>query len=133
MTAYVLGYLNYWLAALLLLIGLHGMLAQRNLLKKLMAMNIMQVAVIVFFIALGDKTGATAPIEMSGAPHHAAAYINPLPHALMLTAIVVGVSTTGVALALLIRIHRRYGTLEEPEVLAQLAAPSLPSSLPRHQ
>jgi multicomponent Na+:H+ antiporter subunit C len=127
MGAHVLGYLNYWLAALLLLIGLYGMLAQRNLVKKLMAMNILQVAVILFFIALADKSGATAPIEMPGV-YSVAAYINPLPHALMLTAIVVGVSTTGVALALLIRIHRRYGTLEEPEVLAQLAAPLPPPS-----
>jgi multicomponent Na+:H+ antiporter subunit C len=120
-------YFNYWLAAFLLLIGLYGMLAQRNLVKKLMAMNILQVAVILFFIALADKSGATVPIEIHGV-HSATAYINPLPHALMLTAIVVGVSTTGVALALLIRIHRRYGTLEEPEVLAQLAAPPPPQS-----
>ena len=111
MEAHVLGYLNYWLAAFLLLIGLYGMLAQRNLVKKLMAMNILQVAVILFFIALADKSGATVTIAMHDV-HSVAAYINPLPHALMLTAIVVGVSTTGVALALLIRIHRRYGTLE---------------------
>jgi multicomponent Na+:H+ antiporter subunit C len=127
MEVHVLGYLNYWLAASLLLIGLYGMLAQRNLVKKLMAMNILQVAAILFFIALADKSGATAPIAMPGV-HSVATYINPLPHALMLTAIVVGVSTTGVALALLIRIHRRYGTLEEPEVLAQLAAPLPPPS-----
>lgn len=124
-----LGTLHYWLVACLLLIGLHGMLAQRNLLKKLMAMNMMQVAVILFFIALAAKTGATLPIELHGT-HGADAYINPLPHALMLTAIVVGVSTTGVALALLIRIYRRYGTLEEPEVLAHLAASAAPSTTP---
>ncbi|MBM3224928.1 MAG: NADH-quinone oxidoreductase subunit J [Candidatus Tectomicrobia bacterium] len=114
-----LGALHYWLVACLLLIGLHSMLAQRNLLKKLMAMNIMQVAVIVFFIALAAKTGGTVPIDTPSIKQ-VDAYINPLPHALMLTAIVVGVSTTGVALALLIRLYRRYGTLEEPEVLAQL-------------
>ena len=115
----VLDYMNYWLAALLLLIGLHGMLARPNLIKKLMAMNIMQVAVIMFFISLAMKTGGTAPIEMHGVTE-ATAYINPLPHALMLTAIVVGVSTTGVALALLIRIYRHYGTLEEPDILERL-------------
>jgi multicomponent Na+:H+ antiporter subunit C len=92
-----------------------------------MAMNIMQVAVILFFIALAAKTGATVPIAVHGT-HDADAYINPLPHALMLTAIVVGVSTTGVALALLIRIYRRYGTMEEPDVLAHLAAPAAPSA-----
>lgn len=116
----LLGHMNYWFAALLLLIGLHGMLIRTNLVKKLMAMNILQVAVIMFFIALADKTGATAPIEIHGVTD-AASYINPLPHALMLTAIVVGVSTTGVALALLIRIYRHYGTLEEPELLERMA------------
>lgn len=119
----ILGHLNYWLAALLLIIGLHGMLVRPNFVKKLMAMNIMQVAVIMFFISLAVKTGGTAPIEIYD-PHHGtpdpADYINPLPHALMLTAIVVGVSTTGVALALLIRIYRRYGTLEEPEILERM-------------
>ena len=123
MTPDVLGYLNYWLAALLLVIGLHGMLVRPNLVKKLMAMNIMQVAVIMFFISLAVKSGGTAPIEIHGTGHgapDAAAYINPLPHALMLTAIVVGVSTTGVALALLIRIYRHYGTLEEPEILERM-------------
>ncbi|MDH3598520.1 MAG: cation:proton antiporter subunit C [Candidatus Tectomicrobia bacterium] len=119
----ILGHLNYWLATLLLLIGLHGMLIRPNLVKKLMAMNVMQVAVIMFFISLAVKTGGTAPIELHGDGHttpQAAAYINPLPHALMLTAIVVGVSTTGVALALLIRIYRHYGTLEEPEILERM-------------
>jgi multicomponent Na+:H+ antiporter subunit C len=115
----LLGHMNYGLAALLLLIGLHGMLMRPNLVRKLMAMNILQVAVIMFFIALADKTGATAPIEVDGL-HEAADYINPLPHALMLTAIVVGVSTTGVALALLIRIYRHFGTLEEPELLERM-------------
>ncbi len=112
-----LGTVNYWLAALLFLIGLHGMLVRSNLIKKLMAMNVMQVAVIMFFISLAMKTGGTAPIERPGV---SATYINPLPHALMLTAIVVGVSTTGVALALLVRIYRYYGTLEEPEILERM-------------
>jgi multicomponent Na+:H+ antiporter subunit C len=86
-----------------------------------MAMNIMQVAVITFFIALSAKSGATAPIAVEhGPPLLAEAYINPLPHALMLTAIVVSVGTTGVALALLIRIHRQYGTLEESELLDRM-------------
>jgi multicomponent Na+:H+ antiporter subunit C len=119
----ILGHLNYWLATLLLLIGLHGMLIRPNLVKKLMAMNVMQVAVIMFFISLAVKTGGTAPIELHGDAYtapQAADYINPLPHALMLTAIVVGVSTTGVALALLIRIYRHYGTLEEPEILERM-------------
>ncbi len=117
----LLGHMNYWLAALLLLVGLHGMLLRTNLVKKLMAMNVLQVAVIMFFISLAVKTGGTPPIEVEGSPHlPVSAYINPLPHTLMLTAIVVSVSTTGVALALLIRIYRRYGSLEEPEILERM-------------
>ena len=116
----VWGQLTYWLASALLLLGLYGMLAKPNLVRKLMAMNILQVAVIIFFIALAAKSGATAPIAIEGAPPAAVAYANPLPHTLMLTAIVVSVSTTGVALALLIRIHRRYGTLDEVELLEKM-------------
>jgi len=116
-----LTHLPYWLSAVLLLIGLYGMLAQRHLVRKLMAMNIFQVAVIVFFISLAAKRDATAPIarEHGGVPI-VDEYVNPLPHALMLTAIVVSVSTTGVALALLVRIHRRYGTLNEVELLKRM-------------
>lgn len=115
------GIVNYWAAAALMLIGLHGMLARPNLMRKLMAMNIFQVAAIIFYLSLAEKTGASAPVLVHG-EHiaHAADYINPLPHALMLTAIVVGVSTTGVALALLVAIYRRYGTIEEPELLKKL-------------
>ncbi len=117
------GQLHYWLSAVLLLIGLYGMLAKPNLVRKLMAMNILQVAVIMFFISLAAKSGATVPIAVEGDEARVAtAYVNPLPHALMLTAIVVSVSTTGVALALLIRIHRRYGTLNEVELLEKLRA-----------
>ena len=112
---------NYWLAAGLFLVGVYGILAARHLVRKLMAMNIMQVAVIVFFVTLGFKTDATPPIARYGDTAPVADdYINPLPHTLMLTAIVVSVSTTGVALALLIRIYRRYGTLDEEELLRKL-------------
>ncbi len=112
---------EYWLAALLLLWGVYGVLASNHLLRKLMAMNIMQVGVIVFFIALAAKSGATAPVVVNvDQSIQASGYVNPLPHALMLTAIVVSVSTTGVALALLIRIQRRYGTLQETTLLERL-------------
>ena len=115
------GHLQYWLSAALLLIGLYGMLAKPHFVRKLMAMNILQVAVIMFFISLAAKSGATPPIALEGAePLVGVSYVNPLPHALMLTAIVVSVSTTGVALALLIRIHLRYGTLNEVELLEKL-------------
>ncbi len=112
---------QYLQAAALLLIGLYGIVARSHLLRKLMAMNILQVAVIVFFIALSTKSGATVPVVPADAVDiDPAAYVNPLPHAVMLTAIVVSVSTTGVALALLIRIRRRYGTLNESALLDRL-------------
>ncbi len=112
---------NYWAVAALLLIGLHGMLARPNLMRKLMAMNIFQVAVIIFYLSLSEKTGASTPVVPHGVLNPSAAdFVNPLPHALMLTAIVVGVATTGVALALLVSIYRRYGTLEEPELLEKM-------------
>ncbi len=123
MAGSISGQLHYWLSAALLLIGLYGILAKPNLVRKLMAMNILQVAVIIFFISVAAKSGATVPIAIEGDEARVAtAYVNPLPHALMLTAIVVSVSTTGVALALLIRIHRRYGTLNEVELLEKLRA-----------
>lgn len=115
-----LGHANYLLAAALLLLGLHGLVTRPNLVRKLMAMSVLQVAVIMFFLSLAAKDRAHPPIVLDGPVVRARDYINPLPHALMLTAIVVSVSTTGVALALLIRIHRRYGTLEEPELLERL-------------
>lgn len=121
MTGELYSTLDYTLAAGLFLIGLYGILARPHLVRKLMAMNILQVAVIVFFVTLGYKNEATPPIARSGDAHpEARDYINPLPHTLMLTAIVVSVSTTGVGLALLVRIYRRYGTLDENELLRKL-------------
>jgi multicomponent Na+:H+ antiporter subunit C len=113
-------HLHYWLAGVLLLVGLYGMLVPPNLVRKLMGLNILQTAVIIFFIAIAAKSGGKPPIEGSDGPIAADRFVNPLPHALMLTAIVVGVSTTGVALALAIRIQRQLGTLEEPELLAKM-------------
>jgi len=109
----------------LMMVGLYAMIARKNLVKKIIGMNILQTAVILFFISIGAKKDATIPIVRHGAGIHnhavqAADYINPLPHVLMLTAIVVAVSTLGVALALAIRIFQQYQTLEEDEILAQL-------------
>lgn len=115
-----LGYFNYWAVAILLLIGLYGMLVKPNLIRKLMAMNIMQVAVIFFYISLASKRNALPPILSEGAGVIVSDFVNPLPHALMMTAIVVSVSTTGAALALIIRIYRKYGTISEPELLERL-------------
>ena len=116
---------NYWVYIVLMMIGLYAMIAKNNLVKKVVGMNIMQTAVILFFISIGTKHKATIPIieHAHGIEVQAvqvAHYSNPLPHVLMLTAIVVAVATLGVALALIIRLHRQYHTLEEDEILAQL-------------
>lgn len=112
-------YLIYWLVTILFLLGIYGMLEKHNLMKKLMGMNIMQVSVIAFFLALGQKTGATLPVLIPGVTD-VDKYVNPLPHALMLTAIVVSLSTTGVALALLMRIKGIYGSIEEDEIIRRM-------------
>ena len=138
--------LNYFIYVVLLLIGLHGMIAKNNLIKKLIGMSIFQTAIILFYVSVGVKEGATIPIYLpEHDPHgsHAShgdenateeaghgpvvldaglvkGYANPLPHVLMLTAIVVGVATLGLALALCLRIYQGYGTIEEDEVLAKI-------------
>lgn len=122
MSSGLLDWYNYWGIALLLLVGIYGMTAKGNLLKKLMGMNILQVGVILFFLSFSPKLGATIPVldPERGEIPLPQDYANPLPQALMLTAIVVSVATTGVALALLVRIHRKYGTLEEDELLERM-------------
>ena len=115
---------NYWIYILLMMIGLYAMLAKNNLIKKVIGMSIFQTAIIIFYVSIGAKEYATIPIIA----HHGAAeaaidvahYANPLPHVLMLTAIVVSVGTLGVALALCLGIYRRYNSLEEDEIQEQL-------------
>jgi multicomponent Na+:H+ antiporter subunit C len=121
---------NYWIYITLMMIGLYAMIAKNNLVKKIVGMGIFQTAIILFYVSIGAKRGATIPILEHGhgeqgheiGPHmvHAVDYINPLPHVLMLTAIVVAVATLGVALALAIRVYNRYNTLEEDEILKQI-------------
>jgi multicomponent Na+:H+ antiporter subunit C len=118
---------NYWVYIALMMIGLYGVMTKENLVKKVIGLNILQTAVILFFVSIGAKKSATIPIIEHGhdGAHTAVAsahYINPLPHVLMLTAIVVAVATLGVALALVIRIHQQYHTLEENEILDQIRA-----------
>jgi len=110
----------YWLILILFMLGIYGILNYNNFMKKLMAMNIMQVAVIIFFLALGQKIGGTLPILIGHGDPNVDHYINPLPHALMLTAIVVSLSTTGVALALLMRIQKHYNDIEEDDILRRM-------------
>jgi multicomponent Na+:H+ antiporter subunit C len=104
---------EYWMTGALFLIGLYGAAFKRNLVKKLIGLNIMQSSTILFVVALGMKWNATIPIVPAQGPAAGEVYTAALPHVLMLTAIVVSVSTSGVAFALLILIHRRFGTLDE--------------------
>lgn len=114
----IIGKYNYWVYIVLMMIGFYAMIAKRNLVKKLVGMNIFQTAIILYFVSTASKKGgATIPILFKDAAIIPAQYMNPLPHVLMLTAIVVMVSTFGVALALIIMIYRRYRTLEEDEIL----------------
>ena len=106
----------YLLTIILLSLGAAGMIVCNNSLKKLICMNVMQVAVIFFFLCLGQKSGGTIPVAMSEAVK-ASEYINPLPHGLMLTAIVVSLGTTGVGLSLLLRIREKYGSVEEDDII----------------
>jgi len=115
---------TYFFTVSLLVIGLYGMIGKRNLVKKLIGMNIFQTAIFLFFIHGATKPGATVPVLSPRFGSNPAAYINPLPHVLILTAIVVSVATTGVALALLITIYRRYRSLDEPTILERMRPPS---------
>jgi multicomponent Na+:H+ antiporter subunit C len=138
----VIARFNYWIYVILMMIGLYAMITKNNLIKKLIGMSIFQTAIILFFVSMGVKEGATIPIIThhgddeahgesgdagSGGDQVAApervnpdAYANPLPHVLMLTAIVVGVATLGVGLAVAQKIYRDYGTLEENEILEKI-------------
>ncbi len=109
------GLINYWVAIALMMIGFYIVIAQGNLVKKIVGLNIFQVAVFVFYISMGKVKGGTAPILDDSID----VYSNPLPHVLILTAIVVGVATTALALALIVRINRAYGTIEEGEINEQ--------------
>ena len=117
---------NYWIYTVIMMIGLYAMLAKNNLIKKIIGMGIFQTAIIVFYVSIGAKRGGTIPIIEHGhgdVVHeaiYAANYVNPLPHVLMLTAIVVSVGTLGVALAIALRIYTEYNTLHEDEILEQI-------------
>ena len=123
MLDFIIGHFNNVTYVILMMIGFHAMTGKTNLVKKVVGMNIFQWSIILFIVSLSAKRGGTIPIVLGSHDHgempviSAAQYGNPLPQVLMLTAIVVGLATTGVALALLLRIYKRYGTLEEDELL----------------
>ncbi len=111
----VLDYVNYWIAVFLLVTGMYVIIARGNLVKKLVGLSIFQTSVYLIYISPGKILGGTAPIIAEGF----SVYSNPLPHVLILTAIVVGVATLALGLALVVRINEAYGTIEEEEILAQ--------------
>ena len=106
------GHYNYWIAVTLVMLGLYVLMAHANLVKKVIGLNIFQTGVFIFYISMGELEGGTAPILSDAF----VLYANPLPHVLILTAIVVGVATTALALALAVRIYRAYDTVEEDEI-----------------
>jgi len=112
---------NFIVFVILFLWGLYIMVTHHNLVKKLIGMYLVQTSVIFFLVTLGVKSGATVPILLSTTePIQVEAYANPLPQVVTLTAIVVGVATLGVSLALVTAMYRKYGTLDEDEILQRL-------------
>jgi len=111
---FVLGHYNYWMFVILMMTGLYVTVSRGNLIKKIVGLNLFQTSVFMLYISMGKIIGGTAPI-LTGDPD--TVYSNPLPHVLILTAIVVGIATTALALALVIRIRETYGTVEEDDIL----------------
>lgn len=121
MADFLLGHYSYWLTIAVFCLGLYGILTKRNLVKKLIGLSILQSSIILFWVSIATKWGATVPVKTDAIPNDVVAnYLNPLPHTLMLTAIVVGVATLGVAFALLIAIWDRYRTLSEDDILNEI-------------
>jgi multicomponent Na+:H+ antiporter subunit C len=120
---------NYLVVILLMMGGLFIVISQNNMVKKLVGLAIFQTSVFLFYITVGKVAGGTAPILVS---YGKTAYSNPLPHVLILTAIVVGVATTALGLALVLRIHAAFGSIEDDEVLAMKAEAGMPRGRRSH-
>jgi len=115
---FFVGHLNYWLFTVLMMTGLYIVVAKGNLVKKIVGLNMFQTSVFMLYISVGKVTGGTAPIfpvDMKIDPD--VIYSNPLPHVLILTAIVVGVATTALGLALIVRIREEFNTIEEDDIV----------------
>ena len=108
----LLGLYNYWVVVVLMMVGFYIVIAHGNLVKKIIGLSIFQTSVFIFYISMAKIDGATAPILADGIEK----YSNPLPHVLILTAIVVGIATTALGLALTVRIKEEYGSIEEEEI-----------------
>jgi multicomponent Na+:H+ antiporter subunit C len=109
------GLYNDWVVVFLMMAGFYVVIAQGNLIKKLVGLALFQTSVFILYISMGKVAGGNAPILTEGV----SVYSNPLPHVLILTAIVVGVATTAVGLALVVRIHEAYGSVEEEDIQAR--------------
>lgn len=109
-----LGLYNYWVFAILLMTGLYAVISRANLIKKLIGMTIFQAAVFLLYISMDKVEGGTAPIIQADAAGQI--YSNPLPQVLILTAIVVGIATLSLGLAIVVRISETYGTIEEDQI-----------------
>ncbi len=107
-----LGLYNYWIVIVLMMTGFYVVVSSGNLVKKIVGLNVFQTSVFLLYISIGKIEGGTAPILIEGP----VLYSNPLPHVLILTAIVVGVATTALGLALIVRIKEAYGTVEEDDI-----------------
>lgn len=110
----ILGLYNYWIFVFLMMVGFYILISRRNLVQEILGLTIFQTAVFIFYISMGSIVGAEPPTLAPGV--EGIVYANPLPHVLILTAIVVGVSTMAVALALVVRIKEAYGTIEGDEI-----------------
>jgi multicomponent Na+:H+ antiporter subunit C len=120
---FIIGHVNYWLFTVLMMTGLYTVVAKGNFVKKIIGLNMFQSAVFMLYISVGKVDGGTAPIfpvDMNIDPTQL--YSNPLPSVLILTAIVVGIATTALALALIVRIREEFGTIEEDDILAMETA-----------
>lgn len=110
----VFGHFNYWAVVVLMMVGFYTLIARGNLIKKLIGLTIFQTSVFMLYISMGKIVGGTPAILMDGV--EGVVYSNPLPHVLILTAIVVGIATTALGLALVVRIYETFGTVEEDEI-----------------
>ena len=118
--ATVVSHWNYIIVVVLMMIGLFIVISSMNLVKKMVGLTLFQTSVFLFYISLGKLAGGTAPIIKHGyGGGEAVLYSNPLPHVLILTAIVVGVATTALGLALVLRIYAAFNSIEEDELLAE--------------
>jgi multicomponent Na+:H+ antiporter subunit C len=111
----IAAHFNYWVVVVLMMVGLYVVISHGNLVKKLIGLNVVQVSVFMLYISFGKILGGSAPIVAEGVT----VYSHPLPHVLILTAIVVGIATIALGLALVARIQEAYGTIEEDEIFAR--------------